>query len=119
MSTTKNKTRPASITITLAGVDYGLKSPLNLGQLRDIGVGCAGDPLVDNQAEFSRMFDSAVNIISVALKGAYPEMTSEKILASTATTDEMWKAMNDVLAFAGLVRQPVEKASGEAPPGTS
>jgi hypothetical protein len=121
MSDTKNKARPTSIKITLAGTDYELNSPLTLLQLRDIGVGCASEPLADPKAEFARLFDNAVSIISIALKPTYQEMTTEKILSLPMVgTHEMWRVMGEILDFAGLV--PVKKAAGkppgEAPPAT-
>jgi hypothetical protein len=116
-----------TLKITLAGKDYSLPR-LNLKQLRALSVFGAKakmDALKEMEARekgegkalpdiIANAFDSNVEIVAAAMSRAYPDMTEAALFELETTNEEMLKAANEVLIFAGIVAKPEDAPTGEA-----
>src|SRR5262249_45357433 len=92
----------SDLSITLAGKSSTLQQ-LPLKQLRDLSIGVTLPDVPDPQEVIRRSYDRAVAIMATALSKAAPELTSDVIYDMTITREEMRKATDAILEFAGLV----------------
>lgn len=97
-------------TITLAGVEYLVTTPLTLRQLRDLRVGAALPDLPNAADNIGQTFDRAKNIIVAALKLEHPEIDFDALDSMRISQDEFFGATSAILELAGLT-----KAAGDQP----
>jgi hypothetical protein len=104
-------------TITLAGADYDIETPLTIGEIIDLKVAVSLPSTGDDDEDARRNHMRMVRAISAALKPKYPDMSVEKILSIRSTNEEYVTAGNAVLELSGLVPKAKDPTAGEAKAG--
>jgi hypothetical protein len=100
--------------ISLGGQDYRIR-PLNLRQLRDLGIGAAvaGEKQLsaDPAEREAALWDRWIDIILLGINPEHADITRENLLAMHTTSRELVTAVNQILEFAGVEME--EKKPGE------
>jgi hypothetical protein len=103
--------------ITLAGTDYTVP-PLNLGQLRTLGVGIArsqdmNDAALTREAKEEAGYKTMTDAITAALSQGNPEIDAAALDKMTISWSELNEAYKKVYANSGLTTKA--GAPGEDP----
>jgi len=106
------------ITIILEEKEFGITVPLTIGQLEDLQVAVALQPLPDPQENVRRDFEQSLGIIMAAATAENPSLTETALRAMRIPPDELNTAVGTILFESGLIRLKDKKdgaAPGEAP----
>lgn len=104
-----------TIQITLGGKEYAVRK-LTLRQNRALGIGVVRQAPQQPEDVFAHVIDRAIDVLVVALKRDYPDITADSLLDLEVSTREMSEASAKVLSFSGFLK---DAPPGEAKPGAA
>jgi hypothetical protein len=108
-----------TITITLGEQSFQVPQ-FRLCELRDIGIGATlADPGKEIADIVKGNWERTCAILSAALIAKYPSMTPDVIMQIRASKEEVDKAIDEILIFAGLAAKKKDQPAGETEAGAS
>lgn len=105
--------------VRIAGVDHALPERPQLGEVRRASE-LMSPPLPRQQPDLeNEIWSRALQLVSIALGRTTTPLTSDDMLSSEMTPDELWTGQRVVLSHFGMLREPKpgEDLAGAAPPG--
>lgn len=103
--------------ITLGDREFEFTVPLTLGQLMEANVGMALAPSADPQEELRRGWKRAMDVMLVALRPDYPNITAEELQGLRGVTlADFNGAARAALEESGLIQKQTDDRVAEGQP---